>query len=396
MLLPLVLSTILLSVYGDIYLHNPSGSNNRNRERAVNRKNANRLFDSQNNNKGGYPWAGNREFTSKPDPMEYYEGSTLQLQWTIQHGCGNNPTTHCQVVMQYACEDTLPGLRDGYPTGDLVSADGNLGYKYSSFKYNGNNEDSATPGGDGTETIPFPALSSDMTEYGQHETHEYYKACRNRLRNKGLYTADQPVGVSSISTRQNANGDRHGLECPEERDYYPYWQPNPWRDIAIYTSEKEQCSYYQTESRNVKSVFHCKVTDEQRKSAEDGKTPITAEKCAHVGGQWIEEKPWGTKAPECNEHHRLRQNFLGDITQDDGISAKVQNKKPGLLSSGAGPARFDWTVPGDVLDSTGKDSALCVLRMRYNISTFDYPSLGGMAKTGQISTQLPLDGDDSC
>ena len=38
----------------DVYMHNPRGSNNRLNEQSANRNNANRLFDSQNNNKGGY------------------------------------------------------------------------------------------------------------------------------------------------------------------------------------------------------------------------------------------------------------------------------------------------------------------------------------------------------
>ena len=34
-------------VCGDLYLHNPRGSNNRLNERSANRANANRMFDSQ-------------------------------------------------------------------------------------------------------------------------------------------------------------------------------------------------------------------------------------------------------------------------------------------------------------------------------------------------------------
>ena len=56
----------------------------------------------------------------------------------------------------------------------------------------------------------------------------------------GLFTADQKLrGVTSIFTRQNPAGTRRGLEVPEERDYYPYWGPTPWRDIAIMVSDKK-------------------------------------------------------------------------------------------------------------------------------------------------------------
>ena len=43
-----------VGVLADVYMHNPRGSNDRNCERNANRNNGNRLFDSQNNNAGGY------------------------------------------------------------------------------------------------------------------------------------------------------------------------------------------------------------------------------------------------------------------------------------------------------------------------------------------------------
>ena len=55
-----------------------------------------------------------------------------------------------------------------------------------------------------------------------------------------LFTADQQLkGVLPIYTRQNPQGTRRGLEVPEERDYFPYWGPSPWKDIAIMVSDKK-------------------------------------------------------------------------------------------------------------------------------------------------------------
>lgn len=62
-----------LAARADVYLHNPRGSNNRLSEAGRERDNDNRMFDSQNNERGGYN-LGN---------MAYFEGSRLQVEWLV-------------------------------------------------------------------------------------------------------------------------------------------------------------------------------------------------------------------------------------------------------------------------------------------------------------------------
>ena len=64
-----------------------------------------RLFDSQNNNRGGYN-VGEKS-------MYYYAGSELPIEWTNQHSCGH-PNANCEVIIQYMCR---PRIRDGLNTG---------------------------------------------------------------------------------------------------------------------------------------------------------------------------------------------------------------------------------------------------------------------------------------
>ncbi len=52
LLVVVVALSIAGGVWGDVFLHNPSGSNGRLNEANTNRNNGNRLFDSQNNAKG--------------------------------------------------------------------------------------------------------------------------------------------------------------------------------------------------------------------------------------------------------------------------------------------------------------------------------------------------------
>ena len=50
----LLIAGLLGGSLADIFMTNPKGSNNRLNENSANRANGNRMFDSQNNNKGGY------------------------------------------------------------------------------------------------------------------------------------------------------------------------------------------------------------------------------------------------------------------------------------------------------------------------------------------------------
>ena len=52
------------------------------------------------------------------------------------------------------------------------------------------------------------------------------------------------------------------MECPEERDYYPWWNPSPWHDIAIITPETEYCETWQAPySQNVMDKCTCSHPD---------------------------------------------------------------------------------------------------------------------------------------
>lgn len=125
--LGLLLALVAVCVHCDTYLHNPRGSNNRLNEQAANRNNGNRMFDSQNNNRGGYnkadlntgAFGGNAPdgYTQQFDEEFYMSDinadetngkSILTVEWTNQHGCGGNEhgdpaKLNCQIILQYQC-----------------------------------------------------------------------------------------------------------------------------------------------------------------------------------------------------------------------------------------------------------------------------------------------------
>jgi len=320
--------SLISTITCDVYMHNPRGSNNRGCE--PNNRQTERLFDSQNNAAGGYhcPRSKNRG-AQQNIPMYYYEGSTLQIEWTAQHSCGD-ANAECQIVLQYMCDDVSPGLRDGYPTEN-------------------NNQG----------TAEISEATKDDPSYGSHEEFEWYKKCTTRRRNKNLFVADQitndPNGNSkSTRTRQNPNNNRDGFECPEERDYYPYWAPSPWKDIAVLTTNVSRCAYYKAESQNVVEKGECyKVVADTPDVFLMWNNP---NECVLNGGTWKATKPWGIAAPDCLAAEHGRDNHLGNVANPNGKAGDAPQT-----------ANYVWTVPAE---AAGKK---CVLRLRYNVTTGDTP-----------------------
>jgi hypothetical protein len=120
--------------------------------------------------------------------------------------------------------------------------------------------------------------------------------------------ADQNLnGESAIFTRQSNNANRHGYECPEERDYCnaelnldPYWYSSPWRDIWVCTDTPAMCPYYRDNSQNVLNKGSCS-------------DPALASQasCEANGSKWIVDGSWNQPPPECGICPATNNNHLG-------------------------------------------------------------------------------------
>lgn len=374
-------------VQGDVYMHMMRGSNNRLKAAGENVENNNRLFNSQNNNAGGYNTGAGTRYEG------YYVGSELLLEWTAQHGC-NDPKDECQIVLQYMCdqEGKEYAVRDGT-----------------------------------TEETP-PENADGGVNFGQHEPLSYYQSCKARQRNQGLFTADRRRFLDgqfyhAQFTRQNENGNRRGYECQEERDYYPYWHPTPWRDIAVLVDENrysQMCPYYESQSENVKGRGYCTVPQHNNQAAcEEGRfyypqdqvqmqrdrelsraiadqtfwalrlaqgeagaleKLTAATNQIQAAREYINQQKqlrkgvWKTSAPlDTTAAHRLRCRKINPSNATTTSAVYPTHSIPTtrvnhLGNSHTGQAlSYLWRIPNVV-------SGACVLRLRYNMSSSDYYS----------------------
>ena len=178
----------------DLYLHHIRGSNNKLNEVQRNVRNDNRLFDSQNNANAGYNVGDdcipacavdtNNDGNAAPDTydpklpgagkgmMYYYAGSLLHLEWTAQHGCGReNTNLDCQIIIQYACEDTMPNLRNGIRIATIGGGHNDNGQNTNDLNLYTDKDERQSPNPD--KLGP---------EYGQHESYDYWMKCKMRAK----------------------------------------------------------------------------------------------------------------------------------------------------------------------------------------------------------------------
>jgi len=383
-------------VNGDCYLQNPKGCNNRLNEKSANRNNANRLFDSQNNNRGGYnaadlddqngasannPYASFDQMYDQDDALQnrqynmmYVEGSMLRETHTSQHGCGNG-MNNCNMVLQMGC-DTHAAFQAGNPNNQLnfnQLPDRGMGTRM--MIHNGGNTNA--PDDANNQNIQNAYNNNNGNERGRHESEEFYEYCKSRGREEGLFTADQKLkGNNQINTRQNPNGNRSGLECPEERDYYPWPYPSPFIDLAWKGNDVEYCkTNIAPFSQRVSAKSTCTGGGANQIPNGDQITARTKEECEAAQGTWSSTTPAEQFTEEwaeafCQEQAFSQVNSLGNV---DGTS------KGGQMDS------TEWWVPKiaqleewgchkytETVNGNQRSFVGAMMRMRYNISTMDY------------------------
>jgi hypothetical protein len=198
---------------------------------------------------------------------------------------------------------------------------------------------------------------------GVHESLDHYQKCKIRRRNGGLYIADQAAQntgrltavTNAMGTRQNPNENEAGLECQEERDYYPYWHPSPWRDVAVFTNQPDRCPFYQQESQNVKEKGECYSSTKTYLAYNN------AQDCAAQGGTWTNQASFGTSAPVCGD--------FSSVKTEQTTTSQVYT--------------WNWKIPSTVNEA-------CVIRIRYNITTGDLPWTADYTNNGVAKAYIGI------
>lgn len=330
--------------------------------------------------------------------------SHLRVEWTNQHGCGKNTAddpikVNCQMVLQYMCQPDDANLAPADKIRDGVQQGANK-YKKPAW-------------GEKTLDKALKRLKANNPKQGMHEPPQWRDKCEMRPRNGGLFTADQKLKDFATSTRQNANAGRNGHECPEERDYYPYWHPTDWKDIAVLLENQNRCPDMIKDSFSGWTTYN----ECQENFPKDGK-PSPYSKANNKAdcetkqkGKWLtyynfleklekDDKTRATSAEECFQLaakkgipktevkyalalYGLEEECLVRLPKPEcKVAAYTRVNHNGNTGDLTTP-HYDWILPRFPSGRTQR----CVFRIRYNISTDDYdPANTDASSNGNAET----------
>jgi len=120
------------------------------------------------------------------------------------------------------------------------------------------------------------------------------------------------------------------------------------------TSDTSFCSFYKKNSQNVLAKGYCvdQAADDTVQTQENN-----PQDCDDNGHTWKMQPSWGISAPDCVQVPWSRENHLGN-----GIDGFAN--------------LYNMTIPKGE-DCVDTDNCVCVIRLRYNISTVEegYPSM---------------------
>jgi len=411
----LCLTYFLSLCIGDTYLEMPKGSNNRLNEQSANRRNGNRMFDSQNNNRGGYnaadlhrtngfnAYGTDKQMYDLSDRTSWDDGganqryqyetllkeeSIFRITWKAQHGCGN-PKNNCNMVYQWTCDtcdqDDTACITKGNVDGMRVQIKNGLN--------TGTSNDA-----NGLQNVKNTHTTNLNNNRGLHESEEYYTMAKQRARNTGLFIADQKVhGNKQINTRQNPGGTRRGQEVPEERDYYPWTHPTIWRSHLIFHNNLTECDEKMaSETQNTKAKCHCIPGTAANTAAAwtQAQNAVVAKEteaeCTAAGGNW-DCQIFNIPKPKCVQAAWSQVNNLGNVenTGEGGLPQHYDMEVPSaavLKTSGCHAYKWNENAGGNTNyagPGANKEYFRIAWRMRYNMTVGDFAPY----ETDQICNQ---------
>lgn len=149
-------------------------------------------------------------------------------------------------------------------------------------------------------------------------------------------------------------------------------------DVAVQTSNTSWCQYFQEQTPNVAARYYCANSDANN-------APITQGGCEAQGGTWTERAAFADIAPgqvsgagdgvDCTLHPYSEDNHLGKTAPVGGIQGDAFDFD---LAEATLPRQASqmWAIP-DLPDNLGDDELFCSIRLRYNMTSNDYPSVNG-------------------